>query len=94
MARKVTFTVDDATIRRLDDAAERTRKPKSEIVREAIAEYHQRIGKLSEGERLRLLSVLAGIRARPAKNKSAVTVEREIAEVRGARKRGGRRGRT
>lgn len=91
MVRKVTFTVDDLTVHRLDDAAERTKKPKSEIVREAIAEYHQRIGKLSEAERLRLLKVLAGIRERPVRRKRAGDVDREIAEVRAARRRGGRR---
>ncbi len=91
MARKVTFTVDDLTVRRLDDAAERTNKAKSEIVREAIAEYHQRIGKLSEAERLRMLKVLSDIRERPVRRKAAGRVDREIAEIRTARRRGGRR---
>ena len=46
MATKVTFTLDDQTIRRLESAAERLRKPKSEIVREAIGEYRESIGRL------------------------------------------------
>jgi metal-responsive CopG/Arc/MetJ family transcriptional regulator len=90
MVRKVTFTLDDQTIRRLGNAAERLKKPKSEIVREAIADYHQRIGKLSEAERLRLLKILDEIASRPPTRPQA-EVEREIAEIRAARRTGGRR---
>lgn len=32
----------------IDDAAERLAKPKSQIVREAVADYRSRIGRLSE----------------------------------------------
>jgi len=52
-ATKVTFTLDQATIGRLQDAAERLRIPKSEVVRQAIGEFHERLG-LSERERHRL----------------------------------------
>ena len=90
MVRKVTFTLDDQTIRRLQNAAERTRKPKSEVVREAIADYSERVGKLSEAERLRMLKILDEIAARPRK-RSAEDVDREIAEIRDARRGGGRR---
>ena len=45
---KVTFTFDQATVARLNNAAEH-RQPE-EIVREAIHDYHERIGKLSESE--------------------------------------------
>jgi predicted DNA-binding protein len=91
MATKVTFTLDEQTIRRLESAAERLRKPKSEIVREAIGEYHERIGRLSEAEKQRLLRVIRDLaptvpRRRPGE------VEREIEEVRTARRSGGRRG--
>ena len=47
---KVTFTFDPATIVRLDDAAQRLAKPKSEIVREAIHEYLD-VAKQITGER-------------------------------------------
>jgi predicted DNA-binding protein len=90
MVRKVTFTLDDQTIRRLGNAAERLKKPKSEVVREAIADYHQRIGKLSEAERLRLLKILDEMASRPPTRPQA-EVEREIAEIRAARRTGGRR---
>ena len=88
--RKVTFTLDEQTIRRLQSAAERTKKPKSEVVREAIADYHERIGKLSEAERLRLLKIMEEIMASPP-SRSQGEVEREIAEIRELRRRGGRR---
>ena len=44
---KVTFTLDNATITRLERAAETLAKPKSEIVRDAIHDYSDRIGKVS-----------------------------------------------
>jgi len=90
MVRKVTFTLDEQTLRRLQTAAERTRKPKSAIVREAIADYHDRIGKLSEADRLRLLKVMEEIMASPP-SRPQEEVDREIAEIREARRRGGRR---
>ena len=90
MVRKVTFTLDEQTLRRLQTAAERMRKPKSAIVREAIADYHDRIGKLSEAERLRLLKVMEEIMASPP-SRPQEEVDREIAEIRDARRRGGRR---
>jgi len=55
---KVTFTLDQATIARLQDAATCMTMPKSEVVRAAIADYYDRIGRLSEGERLRILRIL------------------------------------
>lgn len=39
MAVKVTFTLDEAAIRKLDATARAWNKPKSQIVREAILEY-------------------------------------------------------
>src|SRR5256885_118962 len=55
---KVTFTLDDATVAELRRAAARLRKPQSQVVREAVAEYSARTDKLSERERLRMLSVI------------------------------------
>lgn len=91
MARKVTFTLDDETIRRLQATSEQLQKPKSEIVREAIGEYHERVGRMSEAERLRFLAVIRdlvpSIPRRPLRE-----VENEIAEIRAARRAGGRGG--
>jgi predicted DNA-binding protein len=86
---KVTFTLDEDTIHRLVDAAERLGKPKSQIVREAVADYHNRIGRLSESERQRLLktfdTLVPLIPTRPQ-----TEVDRELREVREARRSGGR----
>ncbi len=87
--RKVTFTVDQQTIDRLNDAAERTKKPKSEVVREAIADYHERIGKLSETERLRLIKIMEDIMSRPPPRPQE-EVDRELAEIRELRRLPGR----
>lgn len=87
---KVTFTLDNTAVARLGEAAERLARPKSEIVREAILEFYDRIGRLSERERLSMLrafdELVPKIPARPA-----AAVRREIAEVRQARMSGGRR---
>jgi predicted transcriptional regulator len=46
-----TFTFDEATIRRLDEASVRLARPKGQIVREAIQEYYSRMDRLSDQER-------------------------------------------
>ena len=87
---KVTFTFDNATIARLNEAAARLAKPKSEIVREAIHEYHQQIGKLTQPERIRMLRILDEIaKRRPTRPQGEV--EAELKEIRRARRQGGRR---
>jgi len=88
-ATKVTFTLDQTTISRLEDAAERLRMPKSEVVREAIGEFHARMGRLSERERIRMLRVMDALMARQP-SRTAAETDREIAGVREARRRGGR----
>jgi Arc/MetJ-type ribon-helix-helix transcriptional regulator len=87
---KVTFTLDAQTIQRLENVADRLAIPKSEVVREAITEVHDRLGRLSERERTTLLKtfdkVIARIEPRDLKE-----VDQELAQVRQARKAGGRR---
>ena len=87
---KVTFTFDPATITRLNDAAQRLAKPKSEIVREAIHDYHQRIGRLSEEEKQRMLRALDKLAASP-QTRTQAEMEAELKEIRRARRHGGRR---
>lgn len=66
---KMTFSVDEETAARIRDAADALRKPKSQVVREAIADYAYRVGRLSESERRRLLGafdeLVPAIPARP-----------------------------
>lgn len=82
--------MDHTTVARLQDAAERLGLPKSEVVREAIQEFHDRIGKLSERERLRLLAVFDEVVPRiPARSREEV--DRELRAIRRARRSGGRR---
>jgi hypothetical protein len=86
---KMTFSLDEATARRLDEAAERTRKPKSAVVREAILDYADRVGRLTEAERIRLLGIFDElVPAIPAK--SAAAVDAELRTLRDTRRRGGR----
>jgi predicted DNA-binding protein len=89
---KVTFTLDHDTVARLRQASERLAKPQSAVVREAIHDFSERVGRLSERERLRQLQifdeVVPRITARPA-----AEVRREMNEIRRARRAGGRGGR-
>jgi hypothetical protein len=87
---KVTFTFDDQTVSRLRRAAARLNKPQSQVVREAIADYADRVGRLSERERLRMLAALDSI-AQRRPTRPAVEVDEELRAIRMARRRGGRR---
>jgi len=89
-AVKVTFTLDDKTISRLNEAAQRLSMPKSEVVREAIQEYHSRIGKLSEAERRRMLEAFDRL-VPVMPGRSAAEVDRELADLREVRRNGGRK---
>ena len=89
-ATKVTFTLDETALSRLQDASARLALPKSEIVREAILEFHDRIGRLGERERNAMLrafdELIPRISPRPA-----AAVERELSDLRRARRTSGRR---
>jgi hypothetical protein len=87
MVKKVTFTLDDVTIRRLQTAAEGLGKPKSEVVREAIADYHERLGRLSDEEKRRMLRVVDEMLPLIPR-RAAAAVDREIEQVRAARRSG------
>jgi hypothetical protein len=87
---KMTFTLDADTAARIDRTALRLGIAKSAVVREAVAEYAARAGRLSEQERRRMLKVfddvVERIPVRPARATDA-----ELAAVRRARRQGGRR---
>lgn len=87
---KVTFSLDEETVGRIRTAADRLGTPYSQVVREAVAEYAARIGRLSETERAAMLRtfdrLLPGIPTRPG-----AEVDAELRALRAARRRGGRR---
>jgi predicted transcriptional regulator len=62
---KVTFSLDEATVRLLRRVSEQKRKAQSLVVREAIAEYGAREEKLPDDERQRRLAVIRELAARP-----------------------------
>lgn len=84
---KVTFTLDEDTVRKLRKMAERTKKPQSLVVREAVAQYSARDEKMTDEERERWLrtfdELIAKIPPRPRKE-----VERELADLRRSRRTG------
>ena len=83
---KVTYSLDDATARRIRAVSARLGIPQSQMVREAVADYASRKDRLSETERLRLLEVLERIRRSPP-SRSQEEVDTELREIRVARKR-------
>jgi predicted DNA-binding protein len=87
---KVTFTLDQETVNRLQVASERLSLPKSQVIREAVQDYYQRIGRLSERERIQMLRIfdemVPRIPSRPDRQ-----VDRELKAIRQARRSGGRR---
>ena len=91
MKHRATFTLDDQTETVLRRTAERLNMAKSEVVREAVQEYGARVGRLSEAERLRLLTAFDEYVCRSPERPLA-EVEAELEEIRRARQRGGRAG--
>jgi predicted DNA-binding protein len=88
-ANKVTFTLDHDTVHRIEDASQRLAFPKSQVVREAIAEYHARLGHMSDRERLEKLRLFdAFVPKIPLRSPGAVA--QELKEIRLARRAGGR----
>lgn len=83
---KVTYSLDDATVRRIRAVSARLGIPQSQMVREAVADYAARKDRLSEAERLRMLEVLERIRDSPP-SRSREEVDAELKEIREARKR-------
>ncbi len=88
---KVTYSLDDATVRRIRAVSARLGIPQSQMVREAVADYAARKDRLSEAERLRMLEVLERIGESPP-SRPQEEVDAELREIRAARKRAWRRG--
>ncbi|MGH9535413.1 MAG: CopG family transcriptional regulator [Terriglobales bacterium] len=88
---KVTFTLDDATIARLERTARRLGVPKSAVVREAVLEYAARAGQLAGSEQARLLAAVDRIAHRPPTREQA-QLDEELASLRAARRGAGASG--
>jgi hypothetical protein len=84
---KLTFSLDDGVVRMLKEAADRTRKPQSLIVREAIAQYAAREETLPPETRERLLGVVRQIKRRPPTRPQS-EVDRELREIKRSRRTG------
>lgn len=90
---KVTYSLDKTTVRQIRRTADRLGISRAHVVREAIADDCARKARLSERERLRLLSVIDRLRDAPV-TRSEQSVDAEIRAVRAARRRSGRTGQT
>ena len=86
---KLTFSLDEDTVAQLDWTASRLRRPKSQVVREAIREYAARADRLSDAERVRLLGILDEALER-IPSRPAAEVDSELASLRSQRRSGGR----
>lgn len=89
----MTFTLDEQTAHRIESSAARLGMPKSGVVREAVAEYSARTGMLSAGERARMLKLFDAV-VPQIPGRSAAAVDRELKEIRLARRRAGSRAAT
>ena len=87
---KVTYSLDEETVRRLRTLAERTGQAQSQIVREAIAEYAAQAGRLSPDERAAMLRLFDRV-VTAIPPRAAEAVDGEIRAVRASRRAGGRR---
>ena len=87
---KLTFSVDETTAQTLKKTAERLRKPQSMVVREAVAEYAARAGRLTEAERRQMLAAVDKMMTQ-APTRPQTEVARELRSVRRARREAGRR---
>ena len=87
---EATFSVDEETFRILKRTAERLGKSQSLVVREAVAEYAARAGRLTDAERRRTVKIVDAMMKEP-RTRPADAVQAEIRDIRRARRHGGRR---
>jgi len=87
---RVTYSLDERTVEDIRRTAARLRRPQSQIVREAVAEYAARADRLSDQERRDALASLDRLR-RTKPSRAAAAVDDELSGIRAARRRGGRR---
>ena len=88
---KLTFSLDEETVARLRTTAGRVRLPQSQVVREAIAEYAARVGRLGDDERAEMLRAFDRLLPPAPPRGTAAAVDAELRALRAARRGGGRR---
>jgi hypothetical protein len=84
---KLTFSLDEETVRILRRVSEQKRKAQSLVVREAIAEYGAREDKLPEDERKRRLAVIRDLTGQ-LPTRARAEVDRELSDLRRTRRIG------
>jgi hypothetical protein len=88
--KKVTYTFDDETVATIREAAGRSRRPQSAIVREAVAAYHVPQDRLTDEQRARMLQVFDTLVGRMP-TRSGAAVDRELKALRASRRAAGLR---
>jgi metal-responsive CopG/Arc/MetJ family transcriptional regulator len=86
---RITIQLDRETLASVDKDAARLSKPRSEVLRQAIESSYPDRGPVSEAERLRRLRIMDEYMKKPP-TRSQREVDRELAEIRRARRSGGR----
>jgi hypothetical protein len=83
-------TLDDLTVARIEKASARLGKPKNAVVRDAVAQFYERISRLRENEKAAMLRAIDEmLSTRPTRSRQEV--DRELRAIRRARKNWGRR---
>jgi hypothetical protein len=90
MERELTLTLDEETIEQIERLARLLHKSTGKIVEDAMQSLQPTPRPLTEEERQRRLKLLEEMRKRPP-TRPQEEVEREIKEIRAARRSGGRR---
>jgi len=90
MERELTLTLDEETIEQIERLARLLHKSTGKIVEDAMQHLQPTPRPLSDEEHQRRLKALDEMRKRPSP-KTAEDVQREIDEIRAARRSGGRR---
>ncbi len=88
--KKVTYTLDDETVERIERAAARDHRPRSSVVREAVARYAAESERLSPDEVREQLRILDAIAEIPS-TRSARAVDAELRRLTESRRSGWRR---
>jgi hypothetical protein len=84
---KLTFSLDEETVRLLRRISEQKQKARSLVVREAIAEYAAREDRLPDEERERRLTVIRELTSQPP-TRSRAAVDQELRDLKRTRRTG------